>query len=59
MWGMFCTWQGEFVAKSMAIHALSEQYTEEDMLIKAYKDEAVLTLEDLPDLTTYPLEGEK
>jgi hypothetical protein len=43
----------------MAIHALSEQYTEEDMLIKAYEDEAVITLEDLPDLTTYPLEGEK
>lgn len=48
MWGMWCTWEGEFVAKDTAIHALSEQYTEEEMLIKAYSDENVLTLEDLP-----------
>lgn len=55
MWGMWCTWQGEFVAKSMAIYALNEQYTEESLLIKAYEDEDVVTLEDLPDLTTYPI----
>ena len=55
MWGMWCTWGGEFVAKNIAIFTLSEQYTEEDMLIKAYTDEDVLTLEDLPDFSTYPI----
>ncbi len=55
MWGMWCTWQGEFVAKSMAIYALNEQYTEESLLQKAYADESVITLEKLPDLTTYPI----
>jgi len=48
MWGMWCTWEGEFIAKDTAIHAISEQYTEESMLVKAYSDEDVLTLEDLP-----------
>lgn len=55
MWGMWCTWQGEFVAKNMAIFSLSEQYTEESMLKKAYEDEDVITLEDIPDLTAYPV----
>lgn len=55
MWGMWCTWGGEFVAKNIAIFTLSEQYTEADMLIKAYTDEDVLTLEDLPDFSTYPI----
>ncbi len=49
MWGMWCTWEGSFVAKDTAIYALSEQYTEEYMLQKAYADEDVLNLEDLPD----------
>ena len=47
MWGMWCTWSGEFVAKDTNIYTLSEQYTEKEMLIKAYEDEDVLTLEDL------------
>lgn len=55
MWGMWCTWSGEFVAKDTAIFTLSEQYTEESMLQKAYADENVLSLEDLPDLTTYEI----
>lgn len=58
MWGMWCTWQGDFVVKSMAITALSEQYTEESMLKKVYADEDVITLSDLPDLTTYPIRKE-
>ncbi|MCM1262068.1 MAG: beta-mannosidase [Butyrivibrio sp.] len=58
MWGMWCTWQGEFVAKNTAIFALSEQYTEEYMLKKAYEDENVITLEDLPDLTAYEIREE-
>ena len=55
MWGMWCTWQGEFVVKNMAIISLSEQYTEEAMLKKAYEDENVVTLEDLPDFSSYPM----
>ncbi|MCM1154340.1 MAG: beta-mannosidase [Roseburia sp.] len=58
MWGMWCTWQGEFVARDTAIFTLSEQYTEEAALIKAYEDEDVLTLEDLPDLATYEMREE-
>lgn len=59
MWGMWCTWQGEFVAKDIAIFTLSEQYTEESMMIKAYEDEDVVTLEDLPDFTTYEIQYKK
>ncbi len=55
MWGMWCTWGGEFVAKDVVIHTLSEQYTEEYMLKKAYLDEDVITLEDLPDFGEYPI----
>ncbi len=56
MWGMWGTWQGEFVRKTSAITAkLSEQYTEEYMLKKAYNHEAVLTLDEMPDLKTYPI----
>lgn len=54
MWGMWCTWGSEFVAKDIGIHTLSQQYTEAEMLKKAYSHEKVLTLDELPDLTTYP-----
>lgn len=56
MWGMWGTWQGEFVRKTSAMTPkLSEQYTEEYMLKKAYNHEAVLTLDEMPDLKTYPI----
>lgn len=55
MWGMWCTWQGEFVAKDIAVHTLSEQYTEADMLKKVYEDEDVITLDELPDFSTYKI----
>lgn len=55
MWGFFCTWGGEFVAKDTSIYALSEQYTEEAMLKKAYDSELVITLDELPDLKSYPI----
>lgn len=56
MWGMWAVWQGEFVRKDIAFVQLSEQYTEKDMMIKAYNDERVLTLDELPDFSTYPME---
>ena len=56
MWGMWATWQGEFVRKTTGMTAkLSEQYTEEYMLKKAYDHEAVITLDEMPDLKTYPI----
>lgn len=55
MWGFFCTWGGEFVAKDSSIYALSEQYTEKTMLKKVYDSELVITLDELPDLKNYPL----
>lgn len=53
MWGMWCTWGGEFVAKNVAFNVLSEQYTEESMIKKVYEHEDVITLEDLPDFSKY------
>ena len=56
MWGMWGTWSGEFVRKTTGIKAqISEQYTEEYMMKKAYDHEAVITLDEMPDLKTYPI----
>ena len=55
MWGYFGTWGGEFVTNSGALNVYSEQYTEKDMLIKIYNHENVITLDEVPDLTTYPI----
>lgn len=53
MWGYFGTWSGDFVEQS---GILSEQYTEEEMLKKVYEHEHVITRDELPDLTNYPLQ---
>jgi mannan endo-1,4-beta-mannosidase len=58
MWGMWGTWGGEFVAKDTSIYTLSEQYTEEAMLQKAYGDENVITMDELPDFSAYPIRTE-
>jgi len=55
MWGYFGTWSGEFITSSGALNIYSEQYTEEYMLQKIYNHENVITLDELPDLTTYPI----
>lgn len=55
MWGFWCTWSGDFVVKDTAIYGLSEQYTDRQMLQKAYGSEAVLSLDELPDLKNYPI----
>ena len=55
MWGFFATWGGEFVLKNSGMNAMSEKYTEVDMVKKVYGHEAVITFSDLPDLKTYPL----
>jgi mannan endo-1,4-beta-mannosidase len=58
MWGFWCTWSSEFVAKDIAFNTYSEQYTEKDKLKEFYDNDAVITLEDLPDLTAYPIREE-
>lgn len=58
MWGFWCTWCSEFVAKNTAIYAYSEQYTEKDKLKEFYDHSAVITLDEIPDLTTYPIRKE-
>lgn len=56
MWGLFCTWQGEFVQRN---GRLSEEYNDQNMLRKVYTSDAVLTLDELPDLKNYPLPDAK
>lgn len=58
MWGFWCTWGGEFTAKSTAIFTYSDQYTEEDALKRFYEHEAVITLDEVPDLSAYPIRDE-
>ena len=54
-WSYFGTWGGEFVVKNKNFNLLSEQYTEKSMLEKVYQHERVITRDELPDLTAYPL----
>lgn len=58
MWGMWCTWGGEFVAQNGAFFNLSEQYTEKSMMQHVYEHEAVITLDELPDFATYEIRKE-
>ncbi len=46
-WAWFNTWSGDFVQKN---GRYSEEYTEEEILIKTYSSEHVITLDELPDL---------
>lgn len=52
-WLFWATWYGDFVVKNLM---LTEQYTSLETLNKAYQHERVLTLDELPDLKSYPLE---
>lgn len=58
MWGFWCTWGSEFVDRDIAIFTYSDQYTEEDALQRFYENEAVITLDEVPDLTSYPIREE-
>ena len=55
MWGFWCTWSSEFVAKPTGIFAYSDQYTEADKLKEFYESEIVITQDELPNLTEYPI----
>jgi mannan endo-1,4-beta-mannosidase len=47
MWGYWCVWNGSY--------ARTEQHTTFENLKRFYNSELTLTLEDLPDLKTYPI----
>lgn len=53
-WLFWGTWSDPFTLKLGVV--LNEEYTETDMLIKAYNSERTLTLDELPDLKNYPID---
>ena len=54
-WAYFSTWNGEFAIKDSQ---LSDRYTTFEMWDKIYAGERVLTLEELPDLKSWPIDLE-
>jgi mannan endo-1,4-beta-mannosidase len=52
-WAYFGTWNGEFAIKNSQ---LSDQYTTFEMWDKIYTSERVLTLDELPDLKSWPID---
>lgn len=48
MWGMWCTWGGEFVIQNNT-NKLSDQYTEAAKLTEFYNNPYVVTLDELPN----------
>ncbi len=53
-WLFWGTWSDPFTLKLGVV--LNEEYTEKDVLIKAYNHDRTLTLDELPDLINYPLD---
>ncbi len=52
-WLFWGTWSDPYtLIKGLVIN---EEYTEKDMLIKAYNSDYTLTLDELPDIKNYPL----
>lgn len=52
-WLFWGTWADPYTIKDLF---LNEEYTEKDMLIKAYNHDRTLTLDELPDLKNYRLD---
>lgn len=55
MFGFFCTWSGEFVMHDGLRKKYSEQYTDLAMLNRVYGSEYVITRDELPELSSYPI----
>lgn len=49
-WAWFGTWNGSFIVKN---GAFSDEYTEADILKKTYQSEYVITLDEMPDWSSY------
>ena len=54
-WAWFSTWNGEFTLKDLQ---LSDEYTTYEMWDKIYASDRVLTLSEMPDLKSYPMDTE-
>lgn len=54
VWSWFCVWGGDFCSNGTSI---SEKYTESYMWNKVYNHTNVITLDEMPDLKTYPVNG--
>ena len=54
MWSWFGVWGGEFIAND---YSLSSTYTPIDVIKKVYQSDRVITLDEVPDLSAYPIEG--
>lgn len=54
-WLFWCVWSGDFCIR-WGEPIYNEQYTDKDMLIKAYNSDFALTLDELPDLKNYPID---
>ncbi|HIZ56577.1 MAG TPA: beta-mannosidase [Firmicutes bacterium] len=56
-WAWYATWQGKpFVLQIDGVDIYSEEQTEISQLVKMYHSENAITLDELPDLTSYPLD---
>lgn len=55
MWSWFCTWEGDFILDKQS-DFVSESNTPREIVIKAFNHENTITLDELPDLKTYPLD---
>lgn len=55
VWSWFCVWAGDFCSYGTSI---SESYTEKSMWNKVYNHENVITLDEMPDIKTYPYPAE-
>lgn len=54
-WLYWCVWSGDFCVRwGEAVY--NDQYTEREMLKKAYDSDYTLTLDELPDLKNYPFD---
>ena len=50
MWGLWCTWNGEFTIVSEGVNRLSDKYTESERLKEFYAEPCVLTRDELPEI---------
>lgn len=55
VWSWFCVWSGNFCSYGTSI---SEDFSEKSMWNKVYKHENVITLDEMPDLKSYPYPAE-
>lgn len=55
LWSWFCVWGGSFAVNN---NSISTQYTQANMWTKVYQHENAITLDELPDLKSYPIDSD-